>query len=546
MKVSRKEENMRLMVQTLLVSALLLLLTACGGNGAVSSSGRAIAQILTVPNVGVTDLGTLDPALAWDRNSSLLFSMLYNGLVRLDKDAHVIPDQATWQISDDQRIYTFALKPHLAFSDGTAVTAQTYVYTWTRALLPELASPFALDLEQNIVGAQDVAHGSSHTLTGVQALDDTHLQVTLTQPASSFLATLTQPLFFPLNAHVIERYGQHEWSQHSVGQGMGTGAFMIGSWTHAISMHLLPNPHYANGEPLLRAVEMPFVADPQTAYYNYSAGHYSLMWNFAFSDWRAARGAAGFTTTPLWQTEALFFDTSVAPFDTVAVRQAFSLALDRKTLAHNLLLDSVTPAYTLLSPGLIGYRENDGKHAFDSARARTLWHMRYPDRNTFPTITLTYPAGRVDNGLIGALQQMWQRALSVDVKLRVIEPHTYDQEMEQHLIPFGFTSWMSEIPDPAPALTANFLSTAPQNKSQEHNVTLDALLQQAASTSPTDRTRPNLYTQAEQQVLTDGAWIPLYHPGFSAILPPWLHGVSLLGNGLYFGTWSTVYLTPHT
>ena len=67
--------------------------------------------------------------------------MVYSGLVQDDINLNVVPDQATWDISADNTIYTFHFKPNIFFSDGTPVTAQTYVYTLTRALLPEVQSP---------------------------------------------------------------------------------------------------------------------------------------------------------------------------------------------------------------------------------------------------------------------------------------------------------------------------------------------------------------------------------------------------------------------
>jgi oligopeptide transport system substrate-binding protein len=37
--------------------------------------------------------------------------------------------------------------------------------------------------------------------------------------------------------------------------------------------------------------------------------------------------------------------------------------------------------------------------------------------------------------------------------------------------------------------------------------------------------------------------LPLDYPELSAVIPPNVHGVSLNGNGLYFGDWSDVYIS---
>jgi len=157
-------------------SFLLLILTTCGdGGGNVNGNATATPtrskllsrQVLTFPNVGVTDSAPLDPALANDPNTELIVGMVYSGLVKSDAQLNVQPDQASWQISPDNTTYTFYLKPGIAFSDGTPVTAQTYVYTLTRALLPEVASPNASLFEGVIVGANAVLAGKTKVLAGV-------------------------------------------------------------------------------------------------------------------------------------------------------------------------------------------------------------------------------------------------------------------------------------------------------------------------------------------------------------------------------------------
>src|SRR6266567_8286212 len=185
-----------------------MLLAACGQSSSnPPTSGTptlATDQTLILPNVGTRDIGFLDPALGPDANSALAVGMIYSGLVRSDKNLNVQPDQATWDISSDNKVYTFHLKKGITFSDGTPVTAQTYVYTWTRALLPAAQSPIAPVLEEAIVGAKNVNSGKSKVLEGVKALDDQTLQVTLVRPAAYFLQLLTVSLFYPLNQQIIE------------------------------------------------------------------------------------------------------------------------------------------------------------------------------------------------------------------------------------------------------------------------------------------------------------------------------------------------------
>src|SRR5258708_35975485 len=126
----------------------LLLLAACSNSTTTASSSSAVKlakkQVFIFPNVGIQDLDNLDPAQESNTNEAQAISMVYSGLVRQDQSLNVIADQATWVISPDRKVYTFYLKAGITFSDGTPVTAQTYVYSLTRALLPAVQANEAL------------------------------------------------------------------------------------------------------------------------------------------------------------------------------------------------------------------------------------------------------------------------------------------------------------------------------------------------------------------------------------------------------------------
>ncbi|HLI90104.1 MAG TPA: peptide ABC transporter substrate-binding protein [Ktedonobacteraceae bacterium] len=530
----------------LFFSLTLIILAACGGSSpaANSSSPRlASKQVLTMPNVGTADIGVLDPAQGPDANSAVAVNMIYSGLVRSDQNLNVLPDQATWQISPDNKVYTFHLKPGITFSDGTPVTAQTYVYTWTRALLPAVNSPIATFFEGNIVGASDVNSGKAKTLAGVRALDDHTLQVTLTQPTPYFLEELTTAIFDPLNEKIIDQYGQKNWIQHAAGSGIGTGPFMVKTWEHNVRMVLVPNPHYYGNKTKLTEVDMIFVSDPSTAYKAYRAGQYDFVWNITPTDQQTAQGTPGFVRKPLLQTDILFFDNTKPPFNNLAVRQAFAYATDKQTLAQAIFKGAVTPAPTIIPPGMPGYQPNFPGLQHDTAKAKQSLLSAYPDVTKLPPITFSYPSSQVTSQEAAALQQMWQNALGVQVKLRPVELTAYIDELSKHQVQFGFIQWTADYPDPYDWLTLNLTANAPNNNGGWDNPQFDETVTQAEKLSGDARIA--LYNKAEQIAITDVGWLPLDHETMAAIIPSWVHGVTLNGEGLFFGDWSQVYLTQH-
>jgi oligopeptide transport system substrate-binding protein len=538
----------RLPVILLLLSTLLMMLASCGGNTSnpspTATSGLASRQVLTFPNVGTQDIGDLDPALGPDANSVLAVDMIYSGLVRPDRNLNVIPDQAkTWDISPDHKVYTFHLRPGITFSDGTPVTAQTYVYTLTRALFPEVKSPIASFFEQAIVGSSDVSNGKTRVLSGVKALDDQTLQITLTQPTPYFLQVLTNAVYFPLNKRIIDRYGQADWVNHAAGNAIGTGPFMVKEWDHNVKMVLVPNPHYYGNQTKLTEVDMLFVNDLNSAFQAYRAGLYHFDWNITPEQLVIAKGLQGFTRKPLLQTDLLFFNTKMPPFNQVAVRQAFAYATDKTTLAHTVFQDAVTPAATIIPPGMPGYQPDYVGLPFDQDKAKSLLQSVYPDLTKMPPITFSYPDSQVTPNEAAVLQQMWQTALGIQVKLLPVELNEYNHETYRHQVQFGFTQWSADFPDPYDWLALNLLSNAAYNSGEWSNPQFDQTVMQAEQTAGDARIA--LYNKAEQIAITDVGWLPLDHQSRAAIIPPWVHGVSLNGEGLFFGDWSDVYLIQH-
>ena len=532
----------------LLLSTLLIILAACGGASTATPTINgtptlASSQVLTFPNVGTRDIGVLDPALGPDSNSAIAVGMIYTGLVKFDRNLNVMPDQATWVISPDNKVYTFNLRQGITFSDGTPVTAQSYVYTLTRALLPDVKSPIASFFLGPIAGSDGVSNGKTRTLTGVKAIDKNTLQITLKQPAAYFLQIMANSIAYPLNQTIINHYGQTDWVNHAAGNGIGTGPFMVKEWDHNTKMVLVPNPQWYGAKTKLTEVDMLFVNDQSTAFKAYQAGQYNFVWNIGPQDLTAAKSMPGYTSESLLQTDLLFFSNKMAPFNNAAVRQAFAYAIDKETLATAIFKGSAVPAPTIIPPGMPGYQPNYQGLAYDKSKALAALQNAYPDVSKVPPITFSFPNSQVSQSEASALQQMWQTALGIQVKLLSVELNAFNTETANHQVQFGFTQWSADFPDPYDWLTLNLFSTASNNSGDWNNPQFDQTVTQAEQT--TGDTRIQLYNQAEQIAISDVGWLPLDHQALSANIPSWVHGVSLNNTGLYFGDWSDVYLIQH-
>ena len=539
----------RFQVPLLFLSALLIILAGCGGSNSTNpgtsvTPSVASSQVLVFPNVGIQDIGILDPALEPDANSAIAADMIYTGLLKFDKNLNIVPDQASsWTISPDDKTYTFQLKSGITFSDGTPVKAQTYVYTLTRELLPEVQTGFAQSILDIIVGANDVIAGKTKVLQGVKAIGDTTLQIKLIQPTAYFLDLLATSFTYPLNQKIINQYGQTAWVNHAAGNGIGTGPFMVKEWDHNVKMVLVPNPHWYGAKTRLTEVDMIFVNDASIAFRSFQAGEYAFDWNIPVQDMTTAKGMAGFTSKSLLQTDLLFFNSKMPPFDKAAVRQAFAYATDKTSLVNAIFKGSAISAPTIIPPGMPGYQPDYQGLPYDRSKALAALQSVYPDPQKVPPITFSFPNSQVSQAEASALQQMWQSALGIQVNLQPVELNAYNTETNNRQVQFGFIEWTADFPDPYDWLALTLLSTAAINNGSWNNPQFDQLVMQAERAMGDARIQ--YYNQAEQIAITDVGWLPLDHPSLDAVIPPWVHGITLSNTGLYFGDWSDVYLLRH-
>src|SRR5258706_245068 len=125
-------------------------------------------------------------------------------------------------------------------------------------------------------------------------------------------------------------------------------------------------------------VDMDFVNDLGTAFRAYQTHQYDLAWNIAAPDLSVARGMPGYASASLLETDMLFFDNTKAPFNSLAVRQAFAYAINKPALVKAVFNNSVVAAPTIIPPGMPGYQPNYPGLPFDAGKAKVSLQSVYP------------------------------------------------------------------------------------------------------------------------------------------------------------------------
>lgn len=525
----------------LLGLAAALLLTACGGNTNVAtniSKAAANQQILVQPISGYSDIQTLDPALANEIPALNVDNMLYSGLVQLNNKLQVQGELASsYSVAPDGTTWTFKLKPNLTFSDGQPLTSADVAYSIDRALEPTLKSSVSSAYLGLIKDAAPRNHGEIKTLIGDSLLtpDKQTIIIKTSKPAAYFLQTLTYQCSFVVEKSLIDKYG-NDFSDH-LNEGIGgSGPWMVSQYIHNKEIDFVANPKYFGPKPQLKKVVMPFVSEGDTTYKLYQSNQVDSA-PIPSTQIANARSQLGtqFHQQPLLDVYYLSLNYLAKPFDNIKIRQAFDLAINKDAIAHNVFHDMVIPTNHIVPSGMPGYNANlTGPQTHkgttsDVQLARQLFNQGLKEEGLtladLPPITFTTASqGSADKrNEYSALQQMWKSALGVNVKIDDIDlTRLYSERSATVNNPNGLQlhtlDWIADYPDPQNWLTLLFDGGSPKNAGNYgQNHTSNAIQQQAnqrlleqadVNQNPTERLKQ--YNQAEQALINDVAWIPIY------------------------------------
>ncbi|WP_228157967.1 ABC transporter substrate-binding protein, partial [Acinetobacter baumannii] len=130
----------------------------------------------------------LDPAIGYDWQNWSMIKSLFDGLMDYKPGTtELVKDLAQdYSISDDGTVYTFTLRKGVKFQNGRELKASDVKYSFERTVNPKTQSPGA-GFFSSIAGYDDMAAGKSEHLSGVEAVDDYTVKVTLKQPNATFL-----------------------------------------------------------------------------------------------------------------------------------------------------------------------------------------------------------------------------------------------------------------------------------------------------------------------------------------------------------------------
>lgn len=554
-----------------------LLLTACGGSQNTTSTTKASddKQVFQHAISGISDIATLDPALAGDGPSTSAIDMVFSGLVQLNNKLEVYGQLAqSWEQSDDGLTWTFKLKPNQTFSDGTPLTSEDVVWSIDRAFAPELKSSSASFYLSLIKDGDKRSNGKIPTLINdsLFAPDPSTVKIIITKKAPYFLQALTYTTSWVLEKKFVEKYGNQKFMEH-LGEGGGAGPWIIQSYTHGKEIVFVPNKNYNGTKPQLKKVIFTFYKDAPTTFKAYQVGQTDDAPVPTANMEQAKRLEQNqLHITPALSISYYTMNYLTKPFNNIKVRQAFALAIDKDKIAHNVRKDTVTATNHIIPKGQLGYYEGltgpagvTSTHG-DPQKAKQLLEEGLKEEGmtlaSMPKVVFTVATnGSPDaKNEYQAVQQMWKAVLGVDVSINDMDYNQRNQMVGSvQGNPNGLMMWTSgwgaDYPDPQDWLDMfvdnqnggnqfNYAHNSSANV-QEQRQTQELIKQ--ADTTLNESERVQLYNKAEQQLVNDVAWIPMSQGNTMMVRKPCVVGIVDNAQGITPPEdWGNIYISTNS
>ena len=493
------------------------------GNAANTASGPAEGGTF---NTLWSDPPTLDPHLVTDGTSYGIVIEVFSGLVRLGPNTSnpFEPDLAeSWSISKGGTVYEFKLRNDLKFSNGDPVTAQDFKWSFERAAHPDTASTVAEEFLGDIVGIQEIVNGDASTASGIEAIDERTLRLTIDAPKAYFIAKLTYPTAFVVNRNNVESLGK-SWTDEPV----STGPFLLREYRIGQRIRLARNENYWGRVAYLDEVVFNLAGGVAMAMYENDEIDTTGV---GLADLERVQDPTEEINQDLREVPPSFsvsyvgFNINEPPFDDPAFRQALNHAVDKQLIADQVFSNLVKPAYGIIPPGFPGYSPEIKGLEFDPELAKDLLaQSAYPDAATRPRIVLTVPGTGGSPGLTTeVVADMWRTNLDIDIEIQQVEWATYIQDLHRgRLQAWSGLSWQADYPDPQTFIDVLFRSDSAINYGGYSNPSVDDFVVSAQTEQDATR-RVGYYNDAEQIVVSEAAWLPLWWGVDSkALIKPWV------------------------
>ena len=526
----------RIIVAALAIAGAMAL-SGCGGSKSGSAKSSDTTQTAAGKKILTIQLGpdveSIDPALnsAVDGANYILFA--FDNLLKMDKDGKVVPGLAEkYEVSDDQLTWTFHLRDGLKWSDGSALTAEDFVYSWQRLVDPNVAAPYAQTVLGMVEGYDDAigrpdADGNTTvdpdpTKLKVEAPDEKTLIVHMAKPTPYFDKLAAFVSLSPVKKDVVEA-NPDGWSIDPKTY-ISTGPFKLTGWEPGSYLMFEKNENYWDADSIkLDGIKCLLMQDQNATFSAYESGDALMIKDVPTQEITTLKERTDFHIDPILGTYYLDLNTTLDEFKDPKVREALSLALDRKYISETITAGTYTPASGFVSEGVTDWDGsawqdnitdksayiNIDDHAGNLAKAKELLkEAGYENGAGLPEMVYSTNDASYHKKIAEYLQQAWGE-LGLKVQVNIVEWKSFTPQRRSGNYQIARDGWVMDYNDPSNILELALTGNG-NNNAKYSNPEFDALMSKAA-TEKNPQTRFGYLHQAEDFIMKDTAMVPLLY-----------------------------------
>ena len=473
-----------------------------------------------------TEPETLDPHVATGVPENQIISCLIEGLIAYhpnDDTAIEYGMAERFETNAAGDVYTFHLRD-AKWTNGDAVTAWDFDYSYRRILTPELGAEyvsmlFVIKNAQRYFESRVTPKPGEQPLpweeVGLKVLEDKTLEITLTGPMPHFPLMLKHYSWFPVNPRTIEAHGgmtNRDGQWFAVGNFVGNGAFRLKSWRTNQILEVEKNPDYWDADRVrLNGIRFFPVESADTEGRMFKAGQLHLTDNVPLHEIPIYRQKLPhlIRTDPYLGTYFYRINlTREGPLQDVWVRRALALSIDRASLVDNVLKGGQTPALFYVPRGIPGYAPKDFLRFDPTEAQRLMAEAGYPGGKDFPVLEILYNTREEHKTIAETIQQMWKQTLGINLRLHNQEWKVYLDAQSNFEYDIARAGWIGDFVDPYTFLEM-FTTGNGNNDTGWSNERYDGLIASSIRTGQTSK-RFALLEEAESILMDELPIIPIY------------------------------------
>ena len=345
----------RKLVSALLIACMAVGLVACGSkkDGTTKNATNSDTDVLFINLASEPDY--LDPALNSSVDGGCLAVNSFVGLYTYDEEGTVVPALADGEaeVSEDGCTYTFKVKDS-KWSNGEALTAKDFVYSWNRAASEETAADYYYMF--------DIIERNDDGTLKVEATDDNTLVVQLTNPCPYFLDLVAFPTYLPVYEKDVEAANPNGDTPGAWAQEAGfvcNGAYTLKEWSHEESMVYVKNENFYDAKNVkIKELHFMLSADDTAIFAAYQDGSLDFADTVPNDEIQNVKDSDEFYIADQLGTYYVAFNVNSPIFEGKTVeqaakmRQAIALLIDRDYIVENIGQTGQIPADSFVPIGM--------------------------------------------------------------------------------------------------------------------------------------------------------------------------------------------------